>query len=39
MNNKNLELMPLDLSYKEFYILYTCIFFLIFSCLFTHIIF
>ena len=39
MNNKNLKLIPLDLSIKELYILYTCIFFLIFSCFFTYIIF
>ncbi len=38
MNNKNLKYIPSDLSLKEFYILYTCIFFLVFSCMFTHII-
>jgi len=39
MNNKNMVLIPSDLSYKEAYILYTCIFFLIFSCFFTYLIF
>jgi len=39
MNNKNLKLIPLDLSYKEIYILYTCIFFLIFPCFHTNVFF
>ena len=39
MRNKEMVLTPCDLSHKEFYILYTCIFFLVFSCFFTHVVF
>ena len=39
MNNKNMGLNTLDLSYKELYILYICIFFLVFFCFFTNVFF
>lgn len=39
MNPKNMQYMPLDLTIKEIYIIYSCIFLLIFSCFFINILF